>query len=575
MSSPASMTVHRTTPTIVLIVFGARAGGESSWPLGPTLFARTTRDLARVCDDMPDCEGVLFWDQSLGAPESDSVLEAWSRPGDVWHLGLQLGMAGQPDVLRSVLPTWMLSRDPDPFAEASSWRLSLRACLIRRQILERFGGPDGDFQTLAGASLELGFRLVRGGALVRNQPLLSRARTSMPHEILPMEDEVRFLSRTVGIKWTLWALLREASRGRVSHAISGLVFLWNRVQPGASALEPVRAQPTDTYPGVLDGRVSVVIPTLDRYDFLLQVLDQLKLQTVPPYEVWIVDQSELERRNDLAELFPSLPIRQLELDPPGQCRARNLALRHLTGDFVLFIDDDDEIEPDLIERHLGHLEAYELDVSCGVAHETGSQLPEDFLHARLSDVFPTNNSMVRRSALLASGMFDLAYDHGARADADLGMRLYLSGALMRMDPSISVVHHHAPRGGLRSHRARVHTYASSRLRLRTKHLPSETELYLALRYFEPPNARERLLHAAFGTLITHQRRWDSRIAKSIYGSLTMPSTLWTLWRSLSQARRLLERFPQIPQFDRQKTSTGERPVSDPVSHPQQIAGAGR
>ena len=114
------------------------------------------------------------------------------------------------------------------------------------------------------------------------------------------------------------------------------------------------------------------------------------------------------------------------------------------------------------------------------------------------DVFPTNNTLARREALERSGLFDLAYDHGARADGDLGMRVYLSGSVMMLEPAISVLHHHAPRGGLRAHGARVVTYASSRRRITHRHLPEVTEIYRSLRYFSERQVRETIVQSAVG-----------------------------------------------------------------------------
>ena len=56
----------------------------------------------------------LFWDAQLGLPDADQILEILSRPGDVWHAGLRLGMAGLPGMIDFVSPTWMLNRDPEP-----------------------------------------------------------------------------------------------------------------------------------------------------------------------------------------------------------------------------------------------------------------------------------------------------------------------------------------------------------------------------------------------------------------------------------------------------------------------------
>ena len=102
-------------------------------------------------------------------------------------------------------------------------------------------------------------------------------------------------------------------------------------------------------------------------------------------------------------------------------------------------------------------------MSSGVADEVGAgALPADFRLLRASDVFPTNNTMIRRDILGRSGLFDLAYNHRPRADGDLGIRNYLAGAFMILNPAISVLHHHAASGGLRKHKARTVTNAMSR-----------------------------------------------------------------------------------------------------------------
>jgi GT2 family glycosyltransferase len=185
------------------------------------------------------------------------------------------------------------------------------------------------------------------------------------------------------------------------------------------------------------------------------------------------------------------------------------------------------------------------DVSSGVAEEVGAgPLPDSFRLLRASDVFPTNNSLARVSALAGSGLFDLAYERGARADGDLGMRLYLSGAFMVLDPGISVLHHHAPSGGLRTHRARVVTRASSRATLTQRHLPAVTEIYLAKRYFTARQVREALWHRALGTL-RGEGSAARRLAKFVVGAVLMPQTLVRIRKTARDAEEMLARFPQI------------------------------
>lgn len=491
-------------------------------------------------------EAWLFWDRLLGSPDPAAAERALERPGDVWHAGLRLGMAGQPGLIDFVEPTWMLNADPDPANEATSWRISLRACLVRAEALCRLGGPRPEFQTLDGAALEMGHRYVRRGALTRYVPWLMPTASSGPVE-LPAEDEVRFVYWRFGRFWAMWAVGRAVLSGYLGPRQAARA--WRRVAGGARLADPPALHgPGGKAPA--GRRVSVVIPTVDRYPYLRVILKQLATQTIPPWEVLIVDQTPLERRESgLEKEVPELPLRVMWRDQAGQCSSRNAAIEVAGGDFLLFVDDDDEVPPDLIETHVANLERFGAEVSCGVAEEAGAgPLPQAFTYVRASDVFPTNNCMVRRSALRRSGLFDFAYERGARADGDLGLRLSRSGALMVLDPAISVLHHHAPRGGLRSHQARVVTYGSSRRKLFDRHLPSATEIYLARRHFTPRQVREMLWLRAFGTLSAHGSI-GRRIAKMAVGLASLPLSGWAMARQYRRATEMLRRFPQIPGLD--------------------------
>jgi glycosyltransferase involved in cell wall biosynthesis len=375
---------------------------------------------------------------------------------------------------------------------------------------------------------------------------------------IPLEDELRFLYNRFGAKWTRWAVFRSAWSGRRPARESLAILGRLRRTPRPAPPPPYReGSPAGVAPPKPRGAVTVLIPTVDRYPYLDTLLDQLRRQTVRPLEIVIVDQTPLDRRRpDLAERFPDLPIRLLHLDQAGQCSSRNAGIAKAEGEFLIFLDDDDEVPPDLIEKHLAALERFGNDVSCGVADEDGTgPLPEAFRRLRASDVFPTNNSLIRTSALSGSGLFDLAYERGARADADIGMRLYLAGELMVLNPEIRVLHRHAPSGGLRTHGARVITYASSRARLLHRHLPTVTEIYKARRYFSPRQVEEQFWISALGTFSSRGSRLR-RIAKAGFALLLLPHSLWTMRKRGKVVDAMLREYPRIPAYSPSRRAVG-------------------
>ncbi len=506
----------------------------------------------------------LFLNSSFDLPGDQIIHELTKQKVDLWHTGLKLGTNGLPGLIDFVAPTWTFNRDPDPAIETTSWRVSLQSCLVRAELIQQLGFLDDGFQSLAGAALEWGLRCIQHGALLRHHPdLLPPGFKAQPQENIPFSDQLRLIHLRYGLKWATWAAMRAILSGYapLQQALPALAQLRRQAPPSRTPIyqtpgmrlpsirSPGMQAPAEMPLGNEKSRISVLIPTLERYPYLRTLLRQLGEQSCPPHEILVIDQTpEDQRQIELYQEFGNLPLRVFFQEQPGQCSSRNLGLQAARGDYILFLDDDDEIPSDLLEKHLQHLESSAADASCGAADEVGAgPLPPAFTYRRASDVFPTNNTLLRKSALLKSGLFDLAYEHGARTDGDLGMRLYLGGAKMIYEPGIRVLHHHAPRGGLRAHKARQVTYASSRKSLLQRRLPSVTELYLVKRYFNQRQVKEQLWLSVLGTFSLHQDGLR-RGLKAFFSFLLLPHTLWVLQRRLALACHMLEKYPQIPQI---------------------------
>lgn len=95
-------------------------------------------------------------------------------------------------------------------------------------------------------------------------------------------------------------------------------------------------------------RISVVIPTCDRPDYLLECLQSVAEQTLLPHEVVVVDNSELPTRPSADWPFRLTFFRALPRF--GVAQARNLGALMSEGDYVSFLDDDDRWAKDYLEQ---------------------------------------------------------------------------------------------------------------------------------------------------------------------------------------------------------------------------------
>ncbi len=511
--------------------------------------------VSELCDQLErwisttKADALLLWDSRLGPPDQQLATSLVAGRGDVWHAGLALGMGGSPGLLDFVAPNWMFNCDAPADIESTSWRVTAAACLMRTAVLRQVGLPSRDFDTVAGALLEWAHRAITRGAMMRHVPSLLPAKMS-GSELPTLGDEVRLVAYRYGRFWARWAIMRAGLTGYADAA--ALVRAWRRVPRRRPYVEPEPYVDTRVLgvPDLERSKVTVLIPTVNRYSYLTVVLENLRAQTVRPHEIIVIDQTAKEKRDSsIGQTFKDLPLRLMYQDEPGQCVSRNAGLAVSTGEFVLFIDDDDEVPPTLIEDHLRNLAKYSSDVSSGVAQEVGTDpLPLERQFVRSSDVFPTNNSLIRKEVLLRSGLFDLAFNRAPRADGELGMRVYQSGAFMVLDQRNSVLHHHAPEGGLRTHKARVITYRASREQLTKRHLPHISEIYLVSRHFTKRQQREVLWLRTFGTLSSHGSV-TRRIAKAIVGGAQLPDTIKQTLDRRRKADEWLTRFPQIGHLD--------------------------
>ena len=101
-------------------------------------------------------------------------------------------------------------------------------------------------------------------------------------------------------------------------------------------------------------RVSIVIPAHNEAATLPYVLEALRTQTIPPYEVIVVDNDSTDGTAAVAEEFGAQVV---ACKKPGPGAARNKGARHATGDIICFLDADCSPDPDHLERALRHFDA--------------------------------------------------------------------------------------------------------------------------------------------------------------------------------------------------------------------------
>jgi len=102
--------------------------------------------------------------------------------------------------------------------------------------------------------------------------------------------------------------------------------------------------------------ISVVIPTYNRSGLLRRALLSVIAQTLSPTEIIVVDDgSSDDTAAMICEEFPKVSYCRQE--NRGVSSARNLGIRHATGDWIALLDSDDEWLPEKLTKQVAALVA--------------------------------------------------------------------------------------------------------------------------------------------------------------------------------------------------------------------------
>lgn len=180
----------------------------------------------------------------------------------------------------------------------------------------------------------------------------------------------------------------------------------------------------------IETRVSVLIPTYNRATLLGRALRSVFAQTFREFEIHVIDDGSTDDSPAVVASFADARLHYHPLPHCGQLtRLRNHSIQLARGEFVAFLDSDDEWAAEKLSRQVEYLDGHPDRVFCcaeveriradghsrggiyrklvgrdGVYEVSPSQMLKSLLASQIL-IYPTT-AMVRRAALLDIGGFD-------------------------------------------------------------------------------------------------------------------------------------------------------------------------
>ena len=241
----------------------------------------------------------------------------------------------------------------------------------------------------------------------------------------------------------------------------------------------------------MTNNITVIIPTLgSRRDFLIQAIDSVNRQSLPPLEIIIVNNGKEILHDVDYSKFSNFPISITNIVyRAGASQARNFGATVAKGSLLAFLDDDDLWEPNYLEEM--HREIVSSEAKCVISRI--AKLEDD----KVSNLFDAtqyltqryfllmnpgvtgSNLMIERNYFLTLGGYDCKLTTGEDGDLILNI-LDIGGSIAVCSSTQAVMRVHR-RERLTSHESLASGYKALYLKYRHR-VGTRDTMYLIWRY---------------------------------------------------------------------------------------------
>ena len=102
-------------------------------------------------------------------------------------------------------------------------------------------------------------------------------------------------------------------------------------------------------------KLSIIIPTYNRSKYITKCLSSVLNQTYKNIEVIIIDDGSTDNTEEIIKTFNDERIRYFKNTNHGIGYSRNFGIEKATGDYIFFLDSDDYINSDSVDKMLKNI----------------------------------------------------------------------------------------------------------------------------------------------------------------------------------------------------------------------------
>lgn len=176
--------------------------------------------------------------------------------------------------------------------------------------------------------------------------------------------------------------------------------------------------------------ISIITPTYNRASLIPRMINSVLNQTYEDWELVIIDDGSADNTQEVVSGFNDSRIQYFKKENSGAPHSRNIGVAKAKGEYIIFLDSDDEVKPNWLFDLYNHLKVKNTSVACcGLEkHDYTGKLTEIRLPKDLGKMFNnfvgnflSGTILMKREYFMEAGGYDIELSSGQHTE--LLMRL--------------------------------------------------------------------------------------------------------------------------------------------------------
>ena len=110
-------------------------------------------------------------------------------------------------------------------------------------------------------------------------------------------------------------------------------------------------------------KVSIIVPVYNSKNYIKKCIESILNQTYDDFELLIVDDGSNDNTESIIKKYNDERIKYFKTENNGAGNARNLGIDKSSGEFIVFVDSDDYIAKEFVEKLVNKVESESLEIA--------------------------------------------------------------------------------------------------------------------------------------------------------------------------------------------------------------------